>query len=63
MYLKRNHLLNNDLQTNFIKNANGQEMDDSTFTLWKSELEKELPMFLQAMNEPIRPRNRFSHSS
>jgi len=63
MYLKRNHLLNNDLQTRFIKNANKQEMDESTFTLWKSELEKELPMFLQAMNEPISPRNRFSHSS
>jgi hypothetical protein len=63
MYLKRNHLPNNDLQTHFIKNINEEVMDDSTFTQWKSELEKEIPMFWQAMDEPIKPRRRFSHSS
>jgi len=63
MYLKRNHLFNNDLQTHFIKNINEEVMDDSTFTLWKSELEKEIPMFWQSMDEPIKPRRRFSHSS
>ena len=63
MYLKRNHLLNNDLQTHFIKNINEEVMDDSTFTLWKSELEKEISMFWQAMDEQIKPRRRFSHSS
>jgi len=63
MYLKRNHLFNNELQTKLIKNINNEEIDDPTFTLWKSELEKELPMFWESMDEPIKPRRPFSHSS
>ena len=63
MYLKRNHLLNNELQTHFIKNLNKEELNDSTFNLWKSELQKELPMFWESMEEPIKPRRKFSHSS
>lgn len=63
MYLKRNHLFNNELQTHFIKNINKEELNDSTFTLWKLELQKELPMFWESMEEPIKPRHRFSHSS
>jgi len=63
MYMKRIHLFNNELQTQLIKNKNQEELDDSAFTLWKSELQKELPMFWESMDEPIKPRRRFSHSS
>jgi hypothetical protein len=63
MYLKRNHLFNHELHTYLIKNVNKEELDDSTFSVWKLELEKELPMFWESMEEPIKPRNRFSHSS
>lgn len=63
MYLKRNHLFNHELHTYLIKNVNKGELDDSTFGLWKLELQKELPMFWESMDESIKPRNRFSHSS
>ena len=63
MYLKRNHLFNDELQTHLIKNLNNEELDDSTFSLWKSELQKELPMFWESIEEPIKPRRMFSHSS
>ncbi len=63
MYLKRNHLFNNELQTCLIKNLNKEDLDDSTFSLWKLELQKELPMFWESMEEPIKSRRRFSHSS
>ena len=61
--MKRNHLFNNELQSKLIKNINNEEIDDPTFTLWKSELEKELPMFWESMDEQIKPRRAFSHSS
>lgn len=63
MYLKRNHLFNHELHTYLIKNINKEGLDDSTFGLWKLELQKELPMFWESMDESIKPRNRFSHSS
>lgn len=62
MYLKRNHLLNNELQTRPIKNIGNEELDDFTFNLWKSELLRELPDFWESMDEPTRPRRRFSSS-
>jgi len=63
MYLRRNQLFNNKLHANFIKNLNQEELEDSDFTLWKTELQKELPMFWESMEEPIKPRRRFSNSS
>ena len=63
MYLKRNHLFDNELQTHLIKNINKEELDESNFNLWKLELQKELPMFWESMEEPIKTRRRFSHSS
>ncbi len=63
MYLKRNHLFNNELQTKLIKNISNQDIDETTFTIWKTELEKEIPMFWESMDEPIKPRRPFSHSS
>jgi hypothetical protein len=63
MYLKRNQIISNELQTQLIKTVNNEELDDPTFTLWKSELQKELPMFWESIEEPIKPRRRFSHSS
>ena len=63
MYLKKNHLFNDELQTKLIKTINNEELDDPTFTLWKSELQKELPMFWESIEEPIKPRRKFSSSS
>ena len=63
MYLKRNHLLNNEYQTKLIKTRKIEELDDPAFSLWKTELQKELPMFWESMEEPIKTRRRFSSSS
>ena len=63
MHLKRNNIFNNELQTRFIKNVGNEELDDCTFNLWKSELLRELPDFWESMDESIKPRRRFSHSS
>mgnify|MGYP005843359289 CR=1 FL=1 len=63
MYLKKNHLYNNELHTYLNKETNKEELDDFTFNLWKLELKKELPNFWESMEEPIKPRRTFSHSS
>ncbi|MGF3554857.1 MAG: hypothetical protein ACQXXF_06250 [Thermoplasmatota archaeon] len=66
MYLIKNNLFDNDLHLSLIKNNignnNEDDLDDSTFDLWKIELKKELPRFWKSMNKPLKSRRRFSHS-
>ena len=40
-----------DTQANFFKNSKDMELDDSTFNMWKSELQKELPTFWESMSD------------
>ena len=63
MNLKRNNLFNNELQTKHIKTNNSEGLNDPTFNIWKSELEKELPMFWESIEDPIKSSRRFSTSS
>ena len=38
--------------TKFFRNGKKEgEIDDSTFTVWKSELQKELPSFWESMTK------------
>jgi len=50
MYSRKNIVSTNDARVNFIKNNKDIELDDSTFNMWKNELEKELPGFWESMN-------------
>ena len=51
MYTKKNIVSTKDARANFFKNSKEIELDDSTFNMWKSELEKELPTFWESMTE------------
>jgi len=50
MYSKKNIVSTNDARVNFFKNNKEGELDDFTFNMWKSELQKELPDFWEEMN-------------
>jgi len=63
MHLKKNHIFSGELHTILIKDADKEELDDPTFNLWKLNLQKELPIFWESMDETIKPKHKFSHSS
>ena len=51
MHLKRNIEKKQDINASFLRNnKQGTELDDSTFNMWKSELQKELPSFWESMS-------------
>jgi len=57
-------MINGEIHTKLLRNIKSEEeIEDSTFTAWKSELEKELPLFWESMEEPIERGRKFSHSS
>ena len=51
MYSKKNLVSTKDARINFFKNPKDIELDESTFHMWKSELQKELPNFWESMTE------------
>ena len=51
MYSRKNIVSTKDARANFFKNSKGIELDDSTFNMWKSELQKELPAFWESMTD------------
>ena len=51
MYSRKNIVSTKDARANFFKNSNDKELDEFTFNMWKSELEKELPNFWESMSE------------
>jgi len=63
MYLRKNYLISINYQNKSTETLNNEDLDDPTFNLWKTELEKELPEFWESIEDPIKPRRRFSASS
>ena len=63
MYMRKYNLLNKEIHTTLFKNTINEETEDYTFTKWKLELQRELPFFWESMEESIKPRHKFSHSS
>ncbi len=51
MYSRKNLVSTKDARINFLKNSQEIELDESTFKIWKSELQKELPTFWESMTE------------
>jgi len=49
MYTKKNIVSTNDARASSFKNSKEVDLDDSTFNIWKTELEKELPNFWDSM--------------
>jgi len=50
--LKQNSVLLRETRTSFLGNYKKEEkLDDNTFSIWKSELLKELPSFWESMSE------------
>ncbi len=47
--MERNAKLQNDFNADFIKNTNNEEVDEFTFSMWKSELQRELRSFWRTM--------------
>jgi len=51
MYTKRNIVSTKETRANFFKNSKEHGLDETTFNMWKSELEKELPSFWESVND------------
>ena len=50
MHMEKDNDKGQEFRTNFFRNAKREgELDDSTFNMWKSELEKDLPGFWESM--------------
>jgi len=48
--LKKTAEMSQEVRTNFFKNIKKEgDIDDVTFGVWKSELQKELPSFWESM--------------
>ena len=53
MHMERNNDMLQDTRTSFFGIIRREEeLDDSTFNNWKTELEKELPSFWEEMSGP-----------
>lgn len=50
MHMEKNNKLTNESRNNFFKLFKIKDFDETTFDDWKSELEKELPIFWDEMN-------------
>ncbi|MGF3584758.1 MAG: hypothetical protein ACQXXD_03480 [Thermoplasmatota archaeon] len=47
--MDKNVKLKNFFNTDFIKNNDNEEVDDFTFSMWKSELQRELRSFWKSI--------------
>ena len=56
MYTKKNIVSTNDACASSFKGNKGVDLDDSTFNMWKTELEKELPNFWDSMTSGFKRR-------
>ncbi len=51
MYMEKDNNLLKDTRTSFLGIIKGEDdLDDSTFSTWRSELEKELPSFWEEIS-------------
>ena len=48
--MERNDSLREDTRNSFFNILRKDQLDDSTFGMWKSELQKELPNFWEELN-------------
>jgi hypothetical protein len=48
--MEKNNNLTNESRNSFLKLFKAKDIDEITFDDWKSELEKELPIFWEEMN-------------
>jgi len=50
--MEQNSVMLTERRTNFLKNITKEEkLDDTTFSVWKTELLKELPLFWETMQK------------
>jgi len=47
--MERNAKLQSEFNPDFIKNKDDEEVDEFTFSMWKSELQRELRSFWKSM--------------
>jgi len=47
--MERNVKLQNEFNADFIKSKDNEEVDEFTFSMWKSELQRELKSFWRSM--------------
>ena len=57
MHMEKNNQYNQDPTPILLRNfTRDRKMDDSTFSMWKTELLKELPAFWKEINEGFKRR-------
>ena len=54
MHLKENNIITPEAHSFLISLKREEELDESTFIMWKYELQKDLPNFWESMNGAVK---------